>query len=1167
MLEPIRKRKTCLLAVAFGIATMLGTSGLPVKADPTVQTTQQRPVLQMQAMNKTGNGLTLATSDNTSRSQDLLLKARRALMGRDVASAERYVQEAKNLNVVYRDVDDRPEYVLPLINKYKEIEQSVRTGGMTDSVKRELAKNYLHQAEALRRCRDFDNAEALIMEAKNLNVVLDAQTVQSGMDIANVLQRVQDDKMALQAVKMKQAPQTAPLTNVSEGTKRQVSDIQQQLKTARQLMAAGQLEQAEQIGRQLAQVGVPEKAFVGGDSPTRLLGDIAIQRSKQNTVKATPAIKAQPTPPLTSPSNGYLYVKEGDAALRDGKKDLALKNYNDALRYAAEMDAQMVKYINDSIAKLNQATPVPATTKPVQASGINFNQAPQNIQSEISAFIVKTHQIRQQNPEEALKMLQNLRAELNATKLDASMKSHFSYSVDMAISDTNRFIEENGSMIALENRNKDVDEQIRQKRERELQIQNRLSQDVEKFNQLLEEGKYDEAAILAKKCQDYAPSEIVTIQMGQMARMRKQVAFNENLKETRESGWLGAMNDVESASVINVSDANPVNFGPLWEQKVKNRKALDTAGIVRSETDMKILEALNRQITLPFDRKMPLDTIIEYLRSSANINILPDEEALAEAGLTSDTLMETKLTNITMKNYLKHILEPYNLTYIVDSEVLKITSKSKRRGELKTRVYNVMDLVTDIPNFNGLDSPYTMEAQFNRAYNQVARRGMNKSAANTIEGLNNSLGSNTMVSPDIMAQIGSAGGPTANFSSGQNAAAGGAVNEVDLVTLITTVIDPESWTETGDPQFFRLNGSLVIRQTDENHEEIKDLLEKLRSLLDLQIAVEVRFITISDEYTEKIGVNFNASIRTEDSPSTEEDGYLAPSGKGIFGISTADTSGGKPFTDTLNIDFSQNSYGVAVPQFGSYDPSVGAQMGFAILSDIESYFFMSAAESDKRSNILQAPKVTMFNGQIASVYDYMQVPYVYTVIPVVGEFSVAQQPVVTVINEGQFMTVQAVASHDRRFVRMTVAPHFSTITDKDRTFKFDGTESSVTNSTSASKGNKDVASVTDERESNAAAEYVSSGTTIQEPITSMFTVQTTVKVPDGGTVLLGGIKRLSEGRNEAGVPILSKIPYLKRLFSNSAIGRETTSLMMMVTPRIIIQEEEEDFLMGSTNNI
>ena len=131
-----------------------------------------------------------------------------------------------------------------------------------------------------------------------------------------------------------------------------------------------------------------------------------------------------------------------------------------------------------------------------------------------------------------------------------------------------------------------------------------------------------------------------------------------------------------------------------------------------------------------------------------------------------------------------------------------------------------------------------------------------------------------------------------------------------------------------------------------------------------------------------------------------------------------------------------------------------------------------------------------------------------------------------------------------------------------RTFKFEGSDSVSTNSTSASKGSSLLESVTDERTSNNGSQIVSQGTTIQEPITSNFSVYTTVNVPDGGTALLGGIKSLSEGRSEGGVPILSKIPYVKRLFSNSAIGRETTSMLMTVTPRIIIQEEEEEFATG-----
>src|SRR5262249_54411053 len=79
----------------------------------------------------------------------------------------------------------------------------------------------------------------------------------------------------------------------------------------------------------------------------------------------------------------------------------------------------------------------------------------------------------------------------------------------------------------------------------------------------------------------------------------------------------------------------------------------------------------------------------------------------------------------------------------------------------------------------------------------------------------------------------------------------------------------------------------------------------------------------------------------------------------------------------------------------------------------------------------------------------------------------------------------------------------------------------------------------------------------QQPVVNTVSVTTTVAVPDGGTVLLGGLKRLSEGRNEFGPPGLSKIPYLDRLVRNVGYGRDVQNIMMMVTPRVIINEEEE----------
>jgi hypothetical protein len=250
---------------------------------------------------------------------------------------------------------------------------------------------------------------------------------------------------------------------------------------------------------------------------------------------------------------------------------------------------------------------------------------------------------------------------------------------------------------------------------------------------------------------------------------------------------------------------------------------------------------------------------------------------------------------------------------------------------------------------------------------------------------------------------------------------------------------------------------------------------------------------------------------------------------------------------------------------------------------------------------------------------------VTSLIPTVGFFSVGFTPQITVLSEGVTLQVQAVISADRRFVRLTVVPNFTNITDVF-TFSFQGGGGGQAGANGAANngvqgqggfqpigggqggqgggqggvgqgfggigggpnpvnvlalgvpsqigglaggqvggvaggvaGGQQGQQGGQQGQGGVAAGAVGT-TTIQQPVFEVVNVTTTVSVPDGGTVLLGGIKRLREGRSMAGVPILNKIPYISRLFKNTGVGRETESLMLMVTPRIIIQEEEEELL-------
>jgi type IV pilus secretin PilQ/predicted competence protein len=65
------------------------------------------------------------------------------------------------------------------------------------------------------------------------------------------------------------------------------------------------------------------------------------------------------------------------------------------------------------------------------------------------------------------------------------------------------------------------------------------------------------------------------------------------------------------------------------------------------------------------------------------------------------------------------------------------------------------------------------------------------------------------------------------------------------------------------------------------------------------------------------------------------------------------------------------------------------------------------------------------------------------------------------------------------------------------------------------------------------------------------TAKTTVMVNDGGTIVIGGLYKISQQSNSDGVPFLSKIPLLGSLFRNHRKEGAQSELMIFITPRII----------------
>jgi type II secretory pathway component GspD/PulD (secretin) len=300
-----------------------------------------------------------------------------------------------------------------------------------------------------------------------------------------------------------------------------------------------------------------------------------------------------------------------------------------------------------------------------------------------------------------------------------------------------------------------------------------------------------------------------------------------------------------------------------------------------------------------------------------------------------------------------------------------------------------------------------------------------------------------------------------------------------LIRLITSYVRPGSWSERGGPgtiEYFPLTMSLVINQTPDVQEQVADLLAALRRQQDREVAVEVCFVAIPEDLLERVGADFNLPARTP---------------------------------------------------------------GVSFLKGAQLARFLAAAQGDVRTNVMQAPKVTTFDGQAANLDITDRQNYVTGVDLVERQGQVACRPRSETFSTGLRLAVQPFISADRRSVSVRLSASMTHL-DTQAVPLFP-VEMPV-----ATRG-----------EDGSPGQPVVYKQFIQQPRFTTLALERTLKIPDGHTAVLGGWTQEREVRNEDGPPVLSKIPYVNRVSTNVGYGRAREHVLVMVTPRILIAEEEE----------
>lgn len=361
------------------------------------------------------------------------------------------------------------------------------------------------------------------------------------------------------------------------------------------------------------------------------------------------------------------------------------------------------------------------------------------------------------------------------------------------------------------------------------------------------------------------------------------------------------------------------------------------------------------------------------------------------------------------------------------------------------------------------------------------------------------------------------------------------LTEDELLTIIQESIEADSW--DGETHSANIeNGTLIVHHSPAVQAEIAQMLEDLRVPANIMVNIKVRFMRVEDSFLQDVGVDFRGlgNDSTSGEAGKGDDLVLNDFGQdfGSTGapgtIGTGQDSGMifREATDDVTIGGrTENLYDTALGADGDLTNSGGLSLQYTWLDDTQLEAILRAVKKSKRSELVIEPSLMVFNTARANLVVANQVSYVSDFDVEIASSAAIADPIVRVANDGVYLDVRPVVTADRRFVWIDVRPTVANLLRPIPTLQ-----------TSLGTG---------------------SPVTLMLPELELQKIRTRALVPDGGTLLLGGMRVAKEQEIESGVPFLNRIPVLSFFFSRKGTYENYQKLVILLTANIILPEEFE----------
>ncbi|MCP5020444.1 MAG: hypothetical protein GY930_01600 [bacterium] len=352
----------------------------------------------------------------------------------------------------------------------------------------------------------------------------------------------------------------------------------------------------------------------------------------------------------------------------------------------------------------------------------------------------------------------------------------------------------------------------------------------------------------------------------------------------------------------------------------------------------------------------------------------------------------------------------------------------------------------------------------------------------------------------------------------------------NLSTLIQENVAPETWSDDG-VSIESGEGFIVVSHTLAVQQAIRAFLEDLRRLNSTLVTIESKFMTVGESFIQEIGNDFRGldGRSLEDLTNGLEDQASRGLDNGGTGSTGSDAAGapsaGFFFDDGQDGSFAArtgNFFGTALGESLSTIGGMTFQWNF--FNDSEVSTILRAVEKSNRYEIINNQMLSVHNTSRAYVAVVNQRAFIQDFSVEVAQFQAVADPEINVLHEGIALDVRPTIQHDRKYLKLEVQPTIATVVNM-RTF-------------STTLGGN------------------TSPVEFQLPELEVQTINTSATLPDGGSVLLGGLSTIRNVERRAEVPWIARVPILGFLFKSEGYNDERESLMILIRAHITDVHEE-----------